>query len=581
MKKININREELSTEEINKHKNFKNVIGNAYKIPKPLYKTPKFFGGILLIVAIATVLFLEYIGSDDTIQKSEFISPPIPSLNIKDSCYKVDAMLGDTIKHSSGTKIIIPANAFVDDNGKIVAGEVEIKYREFHNQADIFFSGIPMEYDSGATKFQLESAGMCEIKGYQNNKAVFVNKQKSLVVNMPSNYAGAGYNMYYLDTIKKNWAFTGKDSINNSLAEEAEKYFLENKDEKKSELVKCAVNYISAKKEVKKTENMMPAEPKMASPNKESFAIEVDESEFPEIAVYKDVLFEISDNKKINKADTDIEWNDVVLKKLNTKGNYFVKFICETKSTEFNVIPVFEGKSYDEAKKIFEKKFTSYQSKLEDKREDERRAEIKLKEELAKQKIEQEKLLKEYAAQRIKDSLEYLKQVEIAKVEAEKYAKEEAERLAEYKKQMEEEIRKADVLTKVTRTFQINGFGIINCDNPKVYPTEISVVASFITAESKNLKFSNIYLVDKNKNTVFTYSKESGMYGSTKSLSKFGFNPESSNIVWSVLDEKHIGIVSKEKLIGKFTNGEKKAFEMEVIEVSNQSSDELKKLLDL
>jgi len=205
MKKININREPITTEEINKNKNFKNVIGNAYKIPKPMYKTPKFFGAMVLIVVVTTVIVLEYFNKKESkIEGVSYVCPPIKELDKKLDTYKVDAEHGDTIKHATGTKIIIPAEAFVDENGNAVKGQVDIEYREFNNQVDIFFSGIPMGYDSGATKYQFQSAGMCDIKGFQNNKPVFIKDSKALTVNMPTQYDGAGYNMYYLDTIKKN-----------------------------------------------------------------------------------------------------------------------------------------------------------------------------------------------------------------------------------------------------------------------------------------------------------------------------------------------------------------------------------------
>ena len=241
--------------------------------------------------------------------------------------------------------------------------------------------------------------------------------------------------------------YDGKDTMNNSLAEEAEKYFVENKNNSTSEIVKCATKYIAARKEVKTFEAKKPLKPVETNAAKESFSIDVESEEFPEIAVYKDVLFEIANTKKLNQADANIDWSDVVLKRITKSDNYNVKFISETKTVDYVVLPVFEGKSYENAKKLFASKFESYEVKLNQKKEDEKIAEQKLKVELKRQKQEQEKLLKEYATQRVADSLEYLKQPAIAE-------KQQKVAMAKYKQQFEEEYLKKNTrnnLKKNTR----------------------------------------------------------------------------------------------------------------------------------
>ena len=58
--KINTNRAPLSTDEIKKHQNFKQTWQKQYAKPKPFYKNPKFFGGLILILITAVVVVLEY-----------------------------------------------------------------------------------------------------------------------------------------------------------------------------------------------------------------------------------------------------------------------------------------------------------------------------------------------------------------------------------------------------------------------------------------------------------------------------------------------------------------------------------------
>ena len=135
-------------------------------------------------------------------------------------------------------------------------------------------------------------------------------------------------------------------------------------------------------------------------------------------------------------------------------------------------------------------------------------------------------------------------------------------------------------MNKVTRTFQISGFGIVNCDNPGGYPSEVFVSASFKTTDRNIVKFNTVYLVQKDKNTIFTYNGDDN-YRSGKTISNLGFEPSADNIIWAAIDSKHFGIVRRERLKGQFTNGEKKTFEMDVIEVNDKTVSEMKKLFDI
>jgi hypothetical protein len=58
--KINTNRAPLTSDEIKKHQNFKQTWQKQYAKPKPFYKNPKFFGGLILILITAVVVVLEY-----------------------------------------------------------------------------------------------------------------------------------------------------------------------------------------------------------------------------------------------------------------------------------------------------------------------------------------------------------------------------------------------------------------------------------------------------------------------------------------------------------------------------------------
>ena len=57
--KINSDRTPLTNEEIKQHQNFKATWQKQYKKPKPLYKNPKFFGGLIMIICLIAVILIE------------------------------------------------------------------------------------------------------------------------------------------------------------------------------------------------------------------------------------------------------------------------------------------------------------------------------------------------------------------------------------------------------------------------------------------------------------------------------------------------------------------------------------------
>ena len=54
----------------------------------------------------------------------------------------------------------------------MVEGDVEIRYREYRNPAEMAFSGIPMIYEEDTNEYRFNSAGMIEVRAYQNNEAL-------------------------------------------------------------------------------------------------------------------------------------------------------------------------------------------------------------------------------------------------------------------------------------------------------------------------------------------------------------------------------------------------------------------------
>ena len=127
-----------------------------------------------------------------------FIQPPIETLKIPFDKLLVPAEKGATFTFPSGANLEIPTQAFLDENGQIIKGEVEIYLREFANPLDFFLAGIPMQFDSAGTIFTFESAGMFEINAEQEGKAVFVNPESKPILSLKTQNIKAGNSIYYL-----------------------------------------------------------------------------------------------------------------------------------------------------------------------------------------------------------------------------------------------------------------------------------------------------------------------------------------------------------------------------------------------
>ena len=524
-KKININRPEITSEEITKGKNFDSILKQHTILSKPLYKKPWFLSSVIVatVAVIATVVLLnnesknikqeslqqQSILNSDSTTLAEFykkeeakpcINPPLQGINIPYTTYKVIAEQGATLDFKTGSKIIIPKNAFVDENGKPLKGEVELRYREFHDAADFFVSGIPMTYDSAGVHYQFESAGMMEMLAYQNGKQVSMTPGKSVNVELASSYKGTDYNLYKLDTVKNNWSCLGKDKIeikSNKISPKADTFKIA-----RLELTPEYKTIETKKVEVQQEKETKiaalpkplpePKKPELAKKDNYTFDLDVNVKDFPELALYKGVLFEVgAENKNFNRSVYDIIWDEATIKEGTKKGeNYLLALRKAQKKYELIVYPVFEGKNYETATKDFQDKFSKYNVILE------------------KRKTEEKHIENEYQA----------------KILALKKQQEELER--SWKQAQDNQFNRMDVDEKVKRMFAVSSFGVFNSDKPSAYPTGISCSANLTDEKGTKLMCYDVFLVDRSKNGLFSYTRNP--------ITKFSFNPQATNILWTV-----------------------------------------------
>lgn len=124
------------------------------------------------------------------------IKPPVAAKDIPFQTFEFNADSGIVIHTETGTFIAIEAGSLADSSGKSVNGKVQLKVREFHDAQSIYAAGIPMDVDG---KNYLKSAGMLEIRAFQDNKQLDFYNGKSAQVELASFQNPAGYRLYYFE----------------------------------------------------------------------------------------------------------------------------------------------------------------------------------------------------------------------------------------------------------------------------------------------------------------------------------------------------------------------------------------------
>jgi hypothetical protein len=114
------------------------------------------------------------------------VQPPLPELDIPFQSQKIEVETGGAFDMEEGLKMVIPEYAFMDDRGRQISGDVDLRYRTMHDPVDFFLSGIPMYYDSVGVTYQMESAGMIEVQAFQNGSAIRLQPGKVIRIEMVS-----------------------------------------------------------------------------------------------------------------------------------------------------------------------------------------------------------------------------------------------------------------------------------------------------------------------------------------------------------------------------------------------------------
>lgn len=460
------NRIRLSSEDIQSKQDFLSLL-NRYKQWQLKRRTIRFSAGGIIILGLLALFLINkkekaVVKSDytthPTITKSALIRP-LKGLDVPFSDFKIKADEKSILYCNSGSKIEIPENAFIDSAGNLVKGDITFKYREFRDASDIIVSGIPMEYDTLNRKEWFESAGMVQLEAYKGNSKLKLKKGSKITVDYVSKYADNNYNQYMLDTTTGKWTCIGKDKTK---AYEQPKMIIKNN--------------VVVEELPEQIANTEPIKPKEAS-NKQTFRIEVDSTEFPEMFSFNTMLFEVDETyRKYDHRDDKVIWDDASIKKSHVKGMYQVKFTKGARKTEYRAYPVFKGEDYPKALKQYNKLFSIYSKKMAD--------------------IEKNREQERKRIDRIKRE-EYLDKQTEANMTAAKYS------------------AQIDNIYNLTyRAFQVETLGICNID--KVIIDREQITNNIKIDFPENITPNVVYYLMKGRNMVINMYPQNGLYISSK-----------------------------------------------------------------
>ncbi len=450
-----------------------------------------------------------------------------------------------SIKNSTLT---FPKEAFVNKDGQLVKGDVEIKYIEHIDFIDIYVSGIPMVYDSASHTYLLESAGMIELYAEQNGERINISPGKFIEIAFESELEikkneKPSFNVYQLGEDAK-WVYKGVNNL------EIKEQININKNKQVSDLEK---KFRARAKDLKNVRDRkiaeieatipMPQKPVRSTAQNTTSSIDLDFIGFDEILsdleetdevkamrAHADMMWQIAPGQTLSEEDAEREWDDYKLAKISA-NEFKLSLISSVKTLTLKLIIVesdgISSSSFEEDFKAYEKAIAERTVKLKGAKDD---------------------VIADYNKRKaeLDDSLK--KQI-IALNDNE------TETHARY---------------KIINRFKVDRLGIWNCDRP-IQQDVSKLKARFIDSNNVKHDLNTAFIVSKNKNTIKRHY--------TKEGSQLPIDAKDDNLMWLVTNDNKIAVFRPEEFKAINTKKGDHTFVMKVIDKDIQSKEDVREVL--
>ncbi|HMQ46997.1 MAG TPA: hypothetical protein PKA00_07575 [Saprospiraceae bacterium] len=458
-----------------------------------------------------------------------YVKAPLQEIQVAYQEQVLNANDGGIYEFPSGSRLIVPSAAFMNDRGQLIQGEVRIFYREILDFQSIFLSGISMYYDSAGQKYLLESAGMVEVIAEQNGERLKLASGKSIDIELVSEIQVTDplqptiptYKVYQLQETERAWQY----QTNNQM-QVLDDILLDANDPAfhlKLELVQ-QLESVNAEQEKRKQalEASLPAlikplKPERAHPDRPTLeldftngSVQVDdsgneqaESELEQLQrMYQGVIWQVAENSPVvDPKAFSVAWESMSIKPLNNR-DYELLLIHPNNQVKLIVNPVLLGADYQKALQRYQEALNRYEADLAERRQS---------------------LSVQYDA-----------------IDREAKAKE-AAILDNYRRTVASESGKSEVFgRKIVNRFQANSLGIWLC----AYPQPLSQMSDqHITFRDQFGNAYNdqfVYLASSDENTLRKYYA-----GDVEGMN---LNHDADQLLWLVTPEGKIAIADAQEL---------------------------------
>lgn len=495
---IKLDRPTINSEEIAKNQNFDNVLSNFNKAKIPVYKNPWFWGSAgLATIGLTTVVSLNALTintktndnkitlkTNDLPQDTECLKAPVKEEDIPFKTYHVNPSKDEKIVLESGTTIEIPKGALLATDQ---SRSVEINVREFRDKSSAFIAGVNMDFDKNHA---FESAGMLEIRGSQNKNEVAISKDKPIEINLVTKQDPSNFGFWYLNESSKKWEDYPITKENDKKTSNLSSLVKLRKTEDKIQTISKEILEISSK--LNSLKKPSKEEYKIPGVATKKYDLDFDKSEYPELASFKNVVFEVIPSPQDDSNFSKKSWSEIDLEKKGEK--YLMKLKNSKESYQVYVRPVLSGSDLKEAEKIFDKELENFKvtkKELETTKLN-LETEKKIHEANLKKMIQLENEKNQVAASNQNNQMNALRKVNL-----------EMERIE---------------MAASTINFQTTRFGVFNSDRPILYPKAFAGDLILLWAGNQVAKFRNIFVFNRDKNTRFSYG-----VGFFNSIDNIGF----------------------------------------------------------
>lgn len=504
--KFNLDRKPLDSDYIASKQDFEGVQKGIRQIHQPIWKRPWFYGPTGA-AAFALILSMTIFNEDvDTQQSSKIkqagiaeledtpcILPLSETLDLAFEVYKCQAGVAKEIQTNNGSLITIPKEAFA-----AYEGEIEIKVRTFSTKEEAFRAGVPMDFEKDA----FESAGMIELRGFQNGEEVTISKDAPLTVKMNTHKDPSEVPFWFLNEETKKWEDTPCISRTNTTSSSNES---EGASSNESEVLRAeaalkevgeriesnVTKQSGIKNELSQIESLLPQE------NSRKINVQYNPSDYPELKKLGDLNFEyVNYTTAIGERLRQGKWSNIDLTESNQK--YFAVFSNNKEDLKVEVRPVLSGMD-----------LATYKAKIAETQKEKTHRLIQLQEE--RLKLEKERKEKQLVYENKMNKLK-------AELAAYRSPNESASR------NQQRAIARQIVAGSVE--FRTTQFGLFNSDNPIPYPIRPPVPYELRMANGQELIASQVFVFDNKKDCRFSYGTVH-----VHDISEFNWNHKNSTIL--------------------------------------------------